>query len=80
MTKFTFTREWDGNVYSYCSENEMLHVRSPLGFVDSFHLPAKEAARLLMDMLYGTMKPITSYHGYGRDGLGSCPRCGNREI
>jgi len=77
--RFEFTKKWKDEVYVYSSEELTLYVRNG-DWVDKRTMTTKQALKLLTDIVYGTVKPLSNYFEYGRDSLGSCPRCGHREV
>ncbi len=75
--RFEFTKQYHGTLYVYNSENEVLYTSNSANCYESRQMREKEAVRLLMDIIYGDVKPLSSYFaGYGRDSVGTCGRCG----
>lgn len=79
MRRFSFTQKCGGVTYVYNGDGETLYVRKDDMFdsVDSIEMNERQALRLLADIMYDTVKPLSHYFtGYGRDSVGTCARCG----
>lgn len=78
--RFEFAKHWKGETFVYNSDDNILHIRKD-AHVDRVTMTDRQALRLLADIVYGTVKPLSTYfEQYGRDSIGSCPRCNNREV
>ncbi len=75
--RFEFTNQYHGTLYIYNSEDQTLYTREEVDMYSSRQMTEKQALRLLTDIVYGTVKPLSQYFaGYGRDSVGTCDRCG----
>lgn len=79
MKRFSFTQKCGGETYVYDGESNMLYIRRDDMFnsVDKVTMTERQALKLLSDIMYDTVKPLSQYFaGYGRDSVGTCARCG----
>lgn len=74
--RFNFIRVSKGVKYVYDSESLTLFVSGNSAFVDRMTFTEQQAVRLLMDIVFDTVKPLNEYFTFGRDNAGQCPRCG----
>jgi hypothetical protein len=73
---FEFSKMHKGVRYTYNGENRFLYTVKD-GAVDGRPCDEHTALRILTDLVFGTVHPISEYFvGHGRDSVGTCPRCG----
>ena len=71
--RFEFTKQYHGTLYVYNSEDQILYVREEVDMYSRMQMTERQALRLLADIVYGTVKPLSHYFtGYGRDSVGTC--------
>lgn len=74
---FEYSRTHKGIRYTYNSDTQTLYTKKhDEAYTYHREMSEMQALRLLMDIVEGTVKPISKYFSYGRGDVGTCVRCG----